>query len=441
MKVKTVLMKKLNLIVCIIFFSGITGFAQDTIIKKNKEQVIVKIIEVGPAEIKYKRFDMPDGPVYTESKSGIAVIKYANGTQDDFVVKRVEQPPVPLKPVPVNLQPRYVVILNDATQLKGEMIKETKSEIVFLDDNIGEKTISKKKIASISREYGSGTWVFTLTDGSIITGKILRKTDEETIVETQNLGKISLPTSKIRSFVQFDEGTVARDGNFWFKNPNCTRYLFAPSAIQLRKGEGYYQNFYGAGNAVNVGVTNYFSMGGGILGPAGIFLTPKVGTNIIDNVHIAGGLLIGNGFFPINGNNFGLGIGYAVVTFGNYDHNITGGVGYGFVNSKGETNLQEQPMFTASGMARLGKKFAIVSENWFVPVTGDPFNRGYSTISHYETFFSYACRIMGEKSTLDVGFVNTPSLVENGWYIGIPYIDFIIRFGKYQEEKNKATRF
>jgi hypothetical protein len=434
-------MGKLNLAALIILFSGITAFAQDTIVKKNNEIIIAKIIEVSPSEIKYKRFEMPDGPVYTESKFGIALIKYSNGTQDNYGPKKTETVSAPQKPVPVNLQPRYIVILNDATQLRGEMIKDTKTEIVFLDDNLGEKTISKKKIASISSEYGSGTWIFTLTDGSIITGKILRKTEYETIVETQNLGKISLPTQKIKSFVQFDDGTVAKDGNFWFKNPNCTRYLFAPSAIQLRKGEGYYQNFYGAGNAVNVGITNNFSMGGGILGPAGIFLTPKIGTQIMEDVHIAGGVLIGNGFFPINGNNFGLGIGYAVVTYGSYDHNITIGSGYGFVNSRGETNLQERPMYTASGMTRLGKKFAFVSENWFVPVSGDPFNRGYSTDYHYETFFSYACRIMGEKSTLDVGFVNTPYLIERGWYIGIPYIDFIIRFGKYQEDKNKDTRF
>jgi hypothetical protein len=425
------------------FIHGRTS-AQDTIIKRNKEQIIAKIIEISPTEVKYKRADLPDGPTYTEGKSGISVIKYSNGSIDDFnpVIKKTETPVTPVVPeAPQNLSPRYIIVLNDATQLRGTIVKENKTEVVFLDDHIGEKTINRKKITSITNEYGSDTWIFTLTDGSIITGKIIRKTEAETIIQTLNLGKITIPSPQIQSMVQFDEGTVSKEGNFWFKNPNCTRYLFAPSAIPLRKGEGYYHNFYGAGNGMNYGVTNNFSMGGGILGPMGIFITPKVGFKVNDFTYVAAGALIGNGFFPINGNNFGLGIGYAVFTIGNYDHNITGGVGYGFVNSRGETNWQERPMYVINGMTRLGRKFALVSENWVVPVQGDPFGRGFLEESHYETFFSYACRIMNEKSTVDIGFVNTPGLIDKGWYIGIPYIDFVIRFGKYKEEKGSNKRF
>jgi hypothetical protein len=41
---------------------------------------------------------------------------------------------------------------------------------------------------------------------------------------------------------------------------------------------------------------------------------------------------------------------------------------------------------------------------------------------------------MGEKSTLDAGFLNTPGLINKGWYIGIPYIGFVIRFGNYKDQ-------
>jgi hypothetical protein len=428
---------KNKLLVLSVLFLGLSTYvkAQDTILKRNKEKVIAKIIEISQTEIKYKRADLPDGPTYTESRSVISSIHYSNGSVDDFMAKKPTPPPVPVATVPTDMTPRYVLVLNDATQLKGTVIKESKGEVVFLDDNLGEKTISRKKVASLKREYGDETWVFTLTDGSVITGKIIRKTETETAIETQNLGNISIPTAKVRTMVEFDNGTISKEGSFWFKNPNATRYLFAPSAFGLRKGEGYYQNFYGAGNAFNYGLTDYFSIGGGVLGPLGIFITPKVSTKVNKYVHVAGGLLIGNGFFPINGNNFALGEGYCIFTVGNYDHNITAGAGYGFVGSRGETKWQKQPMIVANGMTRVSRKIALVTENWFVPVLGDPFNRGFKEESHYEAFFSYACRIMSERTSVDIGFVNTPWLIDKGYYVGIPYIDFVIRFGKYKEDK------
>jgi hypothetical protein len=337
------------------------------------------------------------------------------------------------KEVPIDTTKRYVVVLDDATRLIGKVKKETKTEIIFVDDNLGIYTLSRKRIKSLEPEYGNELWVFTLSDGSIVTGKIKDKNDSITRIETTNLGNVVIANKRIVKQVEYGEGSVSQEGKFWFKNPNCTRYLFAPSAIPLKKGEGYYHNFYGAGNAVNYGITDYFSIGGGVAGPTGAFITPKLGFKITNYLHAGAGLLLGNSFFPINDKNFGLGIGYGVITFGNFDHNVTVGGGYGFVNSKGETNWQDNPIFVVNGMARVGRKFALVSENWVVPVQNDAFDRGYD-YEHYETFFSYAMRFMGEKSTLDFGFVNTPALIENGWYIGIPYIDFVIRFGKYKDE-------
>lgn len=83
-----------------------------------------------------------------------------------------------------------------------------------------------------------------------------------TIVETKNLGVLSLKNSRIKSFKEIKEVSFNDKGQVWFRNPNATRYLFAPSAIPLKKGEGYYQNFYILGNAVNYGITDNFSLGG-----------------------------------------------------------------------------------------------------------------------------------------------------------------------------------
>ncbi|MGQ0829286.1 MAG: hypothetical protein ACT4ON_12940 [Bacteroidota bacterium] len=406
--------------------------AQDTIVKQNKEIVLAKVIEISTSEVKFKRFDLPDGPLFTLVKSEISKIKYSNGTVEEFnTEKKVESTKATDLP---DLSHRYILIMNDGTQLKGKIISETVTEVVFNDNNIGERTIVRTKIKSLALEYGDAIRVFTLTDGSILTGKIINKTINSTVIETKELGIINLPESKIRQVREFEEATITDNGKIWFKNPNCTRYLYAPSAIPLKKGEGYYQNVYGAGNAVNFGLSNNISIGGGLVGPVGAYINTKVGFKLGNYVHIATGALLGNSFFPINNNNFGLGIGFGVFTIGNYDHNITVGAGYGFMNDRGKTKWQEQPIFVANGMARLGKKFALVTENWVINLQGDPLDRGKETESYYETFFSYAFRYMGQKSTLDAGFLNTPTLINKGWYIGIPYIGFVIRFGNYKED-------
>ncbi len=61
---------------------SIAAHSQDIIIKKTGDEVKVKIVEIGINEIKYKRFDFQDGPVYTISKADVVLIKYENGVNE-----------------------------------------------------------------------------------------------------------------------------------------------------------------------------------------------------------------------------------------------------------------------------------------------------------------------------------------------------------------------
>jgi hypothetical protein len=56
--------------------------AQDVIMLKNGDEVDAKITEVGIQEIKYKRMDNLEGPVYVMPKADIFKIKYKNGTSE-----------------------------------------------------------------------------------------------------------------------------------------------------------------------------------------------------------------------------------------------------------------------------------------------------------------------------------------------------------------------
>jgi hypothetical protein len=58
--------------------------AQDTIVKRNGDKVIVKLMEVKPSEVLYKRLDYLDGPLFTLQKQDIQFIGYANGVRESF---------------------------------------------------------------------------------------------------------------------------------------------------------------------------------------------------------------------------------------------------------------------------------------------------------------------------------------------------------------------
>ncbi len=71
------------LLIC--FFTAFAGLkAQDTLYLKNLEKLPVKLVEINPDNIKYKRFNNLDGPVYSTQKSEINQIVFANGKKEIF---------------------------------------------------------------------------------------------------------------------------------------------------------------------------------------------------------------------------------------------------------------------------------------------------------------------------------------------------------------------
>lgn len=80
--------KKLQPIFVIAFYSLYavnTLFAQDKLVRTNSEIVLSKVIEIGQSEIKYKKFDNLDGPIYTEDKANFVSIIFENGKIEAIV--------------------------------------------------------------------------------------------------------------------------------------------------------------------------------------------------------------------------------------------------------------------------------------------------------------------------------------------------------------------
>lgn len=72
------------LIALLVLFGICTAAGQDIIMKKNGDEIKVKVDEVLPDGIKYHKYENLDGPVYTMPKSDIFMIKYENGSKDVF---------------------------------------------------------------------------------------------------------------------------------------------------------------------------------------------------------------------------------------------------------------------------------------------------------------------------------------------------------------------
>jgi hypothetical protein len=125
-----------------------------------------------------------------------------------------------------------------------------------------------------------------MNNGEEFVGDVIKQDNEILILNSKN-GELKL---KVIQIEKIEEYTYL--GDFLFPSSHATRYFFGPSAIPLKKGKGYYQNVYVLGNFVNVGITDNFSFGGGleffstVNGRPIYFLTPKVGFEVKENVHV-----------------------------------------------------------------------------------------------------------------------------------------------------------
>lgn len=258
--------------------------------------------------------------------------------------------------------------------------------------------------------------VLELHSGERLVGRIVEIRDQEIDFQA-GLGRITVEIARIRS-ISTVPASAMRNGDFWFPNPNTTRLYLSPTARMLKQGQGYFQNIWLFFNGVAIGITDNITIGGGMsVFPTGDFfsdnifyLTPKIGLHAGGNLDLAVGALYI--FLPFDDvfedNDNSAGILYGVATLGDDNHNLTGGLGYGFANGE----LADSPVLMLGGEYRLGRRISFVSENWIIP-GGDA------------ALISYGLRIFGEKLSVDLSFFNSSS---DPVFPGVPYVDFVVNF-------------
>jgi hypothetical protein len=281
----------------------------------------------------------------------------------------------------------------------------------------------------LAKAQDSTTYVnVALKNGNSVTGQLLHKSDAEVSVLTTDLGTVMLPWSAIESV-----NVISKQEIHQFANPQPTRYFFAPSAIPLKKGDKYYQNAYFLLNSIQAGLSDHFSIGGGVFVPFALFITPKIGYQVAPKVHVGGGVLFATSL--IRDFNFGVGTVYGSFTYGTNEHNFTVNAGLGAVNENtglGSNDYQwkfaSKPMFTISGMTRISKRVLLMTENWIFSTKTVNYDSGtgqyVNTVSMYDGLLSAGARIVGRRYAFDVGLLSPTS----SEFSAIPYIACNIKF-------------
>ncbi|WP_310393742.1 hypothetical protein [Hymenobacter sp.] len=209
------------------------------------------------------------------------------------------------------------------------------------------------------------SYTVELVSGTSFTGKLTAIGGDDLTFETKDLGLITVKRPNIKQLTLLTAEQASR-GFDYIGNGN--RLSFAPTARNLRRGEGTVQSIYVFLLGVNYGITDNISMGALFTwlpgeGSDNFFaLTPKVSFPVSgDKLHIGAGALIvfqdGTAFTLTYGN----------TTYGSADNNVTAGVGYAFAGGE----YISTPVFLLGGATRVSRRISLLNETYILNITDD----------------------------------------------------------------------
>jgi hypothetical protein len=254
-------------------------------------------------------------------------------------------------------------------------------------------------------------------DGNEFIGQIVSEDSLKVVVKTEKLGEISIFRTDIKR-QEILEVQQIKEGKYWFPNPQSTRYLWSPNGYGLKQGEGYYQNIWVLWNQFAYGLSDNFSIGGGIIPlflfggtPTPVFITAKFSIPVVENkFNIGAGAIAGT---ILGEEETGFGILYGLSTFGTPDNNVTVGMGYGFAAGEWASS----PMININGMFRVSSRGYFITENYYI-------NAGGENV----VLITLGGRSIIKKAALDYGLVIP--IADIGQFVAFPWLGFTVPFGK-----------
>ena len=248
--------------------------------------------------------------------------------------------------------------------------------------------------SSLPQQFQGQFVKITLNDGTLKFGQLLDADESNLLVDLVGLGPTSIPKYMVLDMaievMEVDESGEVKN----LISSQATRYFFAPSAMQLQAGEGYFQSNV-ALNSVSFGFSNEFTAGA-MIGFLGVGVTAKAGWKVGEKTSVSFGVLGAADFFGELDKP--LALGFINVTRGDDNKNITFNVGctnaafgpdwpeyyspgaphvdndWGTTYYYPETRYRRHPrvwMLNISGMVPLTERRWLITENYFV--RGDTF--------------------------------------------------------------------
>ena len=107
--ISSIQMRKTILLFLLALLAGSAAQAQDLLTKRNGEELSVKILEITPSEVRYRRADNPDGPLISIWRSDVFMIRYANGVRENLSGSPLPTPVAPASATAMPAAPKAAV--------------------------------------------------------------------------------------------------------------------------------------------------------------------------------------------------------------------------------------------------------------------------------------------------------------------------------------------
>lgn len=308
-----------------------------------------------------------------------------------------------------------------------------------------------------TQETDTLKYLIVRNNGIEYVGQIISDDGRELLIMTQQLGKIYIPKSEVKSISKIDESTDYRAGEYLGQGVFTTRYQFTTNAFPIKKGENYALiNLYGP--EVHFGVLPNLSVGimaTWIASPIALALKYTIPTQNPKLNFGLGTIMASSGYFN-QAKGYG-GLHWGMATYGTRRSNATLSLGYGYFNSGFSFTSQNsyyQPGTYAAVFSQGGYSFPIPEmltyENkvgsFKTPIVGVS---GITGVGKKASFIWDVMIIGGNKRTIftdqqieyfyDPNTGQPSSVVYNDPFMEVKSTNIVIMPGmRFQKDQNRA---
>lgn len=275
--------------------------------------------------------------------------------------------------------------------------------------------------------------IVVLTNGTERTGYVISDDGREILLQSDDLGKLYIQKSDIKSIKKIDYSTLEEyDGGYRSAGSFTTRYLLSTNALPIKKGENYVA-MHLFGPEIHFAVSDRLSVGlmtTWITAPLAFALKYSIPTRN-EKVNFGFGTLLGSSMYLAEFRGFG-GLFWGTFTYGDRMHNVsisagymgvspgvmnsiqTPGVYYGQPSSGGgvfypnipssEVRNLDYNAFALSigGSARIGKKANFVFDSMLL--FGNTKRRSSSEVANYDATGNYESSTISQTSEIRSSF-------------------------------------